>query len=58
MDWTKKTFKQLKSEKAERVEKKDNSTKDDYFPFCRKCNTQIDSDYRSPFDKRYCADCS
>ena len=57
MDWTKKTFKQLKSEKAERVEKKDNSTKDDYFPFCRKCNTQIESDYRSPFDKRYCADC-
>ena len=57
MDCTKKTFKQLISEKAERVEKKDNSTKDDYFAFCRKCNVSIESDYRNSFDKRYCADC-
>ena len=57
MDWTKKTFKQLAQEKAER-KKKDNSTKNDYFIFCRKCKTIIKSDYRSPFDKRYCADCS
>ena len=57
MDWTKKTFKQFAQEKAER-KKKDNSTKNDYFIFCRKCKTTIESDYRSPFDKRYCADCS
>ena len=57
MDWTKKTFKQLAQEKAER-KKKDNSTKNDYFIFCRKCKTIIEIDYRSPFDKRYCADCS
>ena len=56
MDWTKKTYKQLKSEKAER-KKKDSSTKDDYFTFCRKCNVPIESDYRNLFDKRYCADC-
>ena len=56
MDWTKKTFKQLAQEKAER-KKKDNSTKNDYFIFCRKCKTTIENDYRSPFDKRYCADC-
>jgi len=56
MDWVKKTFKQLISEKAER-KKKDNSTKDDYFAFCRKCNVSIESDYRNSFDKRYCADC-
>ena len=31
--------------------------KNDYFIFCRKCKTIIESDYRSPFDKRYCADC-
>ena len=57
MDWTKKTFKQLAQEKAER-KKEDNFTKNDYFAYCRSCNTQIESDYRSPFDKRYCADCS
>ena len=56
MDWTRKTFKQLKSEKVER-KKKDSSTKDDYFAFCRKCNVPIESDYRNSFDKRYCADC-
>ena len=56
MDWTKKTFKQLAQEKAER-KKKDNYTKNDYFIICRKCKTTIESDYRSPFDKRYCADC-
>ena len=56
MDWVKKTYKQLISEKAER-KKKDNSTKDDYFPFCRKCNEPIESGYRNSFDKRYCADC-
>jgi hypothetical protein len=57
MDWTKKTFKQLAQERPKR-KKKDNSTKNDYFIFCRSCNTQIENDYRSPFDKRYCADCS
>ena len=41
MDWTKKTFKQLAQERPER-KKKDNSTKDDYFAFCRKCNVTID----------------
>ena len=56
MDWVKKTYKQLISEKAER-KKKDNSTKDDYFAFCRKCNEPIESGYRNSFDKRYCADC-
>ena len=56
MDWTKKTFKQLAQERPER-KKKDNSTKDDYFAFCRKCSVPIGSDYRNSFDKRYCADC-
>jgi len=56
MDWTKKTFKQLAQERPER-KKKDNSTKNDYFVFCRKCNAPIESDYRNSFDKRYCADC-
>ena len=56
MDFTKKTFKQLISEKAER-KKKDNSTKDDYFPFCRSCDQPIEKDYRSLIDKRYCASC-
>ena len=56
MDFTKKTFKQLISEKAER-KKKDNSTKDDYFPFCRSCDQPIEKDYRSSIDKRYCASC-
>ena len=37
--------------------KKDNSKKNDLFIFCRCCNTTITNDYRSTFDKRYCADC-
>jgi|TARA_Y100001963_G_scaffold50042_1_gene70094 tRNA uridine 5-carbamoylmethylation protein Kti12 len=39
--------------------KKDNSTKDDYFIYCRsdKCGKFIKQDYRSFFDKRYCKDC-
>ena len=56
MDFTKKTFNQLISEKAER-KKKDNSTKDDYFIFCRYCHKPIEKDYRNSIDKRYCAGC-
>jgi hypothetical protein len=37
--------------------KKDNSKKNDLFAFCRSCKQFITSDYRSTFDKRYCADC-
>ena len=37
--------------------KKDNSKKNDMFLNCRSCNTIITNDYRSKFDKRYCADC-
>jgi hypothetical protein len=37
--------------------KNDNSKKNDMFLNCRSCNTIITNDYRSKFDKRYCADC-
>ena len=39
--------------------KKDNSTKKDYFIYCRsdKCGKLIKPDYRSFFDKRYCKEC-
>ena len=37
--------------------KKDNSKKNDLFLNCRSCNTIITNDYRSKFDRRYCADC-
>ena len=37
--------------------KKDNSKKNDMFLNCRSCKTIIMNDYRSTFDKRYCADC-
>ena len=37
--------------------KKDNSKKNDMFLNCRSCKQTITNDYRSKFDKRYCADC-
>ena len=37
--------------------KKDKSKKNDLFAFCRSCKQLITNDYRSKFDKRYCADC-
>ena len=39
--------------------KKGNSTKDEYFTFCRgrKCGKFIKPDWRSFFDKRYCKEC-
>jgi hypothetical protein len=37
--------------------KKDNSKKGDMFLNCRSCKVIITNDYRSTFDKRYCADC-
>ena len=37
--------------------KKDKSKKNDMFLNCRSCKQTITNDYRSKFDKRYCADC-
>jgi len=42
---------------ATQRKKKDNSKKGDMFLNCRSCKTIITNDYRSKFDKRYCADC-
>mgnify|MGYP004453996155 len=52
MDWTKKTFKQLKSEKAERVEKKGSVTCKD-----KKCNEILVPDWTSRIDSSYCKSC-
>jgi hypothetical protein len=43
--------------KKPKKKKKDNSKKNDMFLNCRSCSTIITNDYRSKFDKRYCADC-
>ena len=45
------------NKKLLKKKKKDNSKKNDMFLNCRSCNTIITNDYRSKFDKRYCADC-
>ena len=42
---------------ATQRKKKDNSKKGDMFLNCRSCKTIITNDYRSKFDRRYCADC-
>ena len=49
----------MKVRKKIKKEKKDNSTKNDYFIYCRseKCGQYIRPDWRSFFDKRYCKDC-
>ena len=49
----------MKVRKKIKKEKKDNSTKNDYFIYCRndKCGQYIRPDWRSSFDKRYCKDC-
>ena len=54
-----KVLKELEKVFNEKPKKKknDNSKKNDMFLNCRSCNTIITNDYRSKFDKRYCADC-
>ena len=53
------TFKEQKKIVSDflKLKKKDNSKKNDMFLNCRSCQQTITNDYRSKFDKRYCADC-
>jgi len=51
MEWTRKTFKQLISEKAE-VEKKEGVTCKD-----KNCNEILVPDWTSRIDSRYCKSC-
>ena len=51
MEWTRKTFKQLKSEKV-KEEKKDAATCKD-----KNCNEILVPDWTSRIDSRYCKNC-
>jgi hypothetical protein len=51
------TLRQMFGLTKKKKKKKDNSKKNDMFLNCRSCKIIITNDYRSTFDKRYCADC-